>query len=469
MKIILLFISTLILVNTVPGQNYGHWIQADSLNIPRYNHASVLMADGNILVSGGSGYYDMLNSCEIYDYKNDEWHLTTPMNSKRYLHRLVLLPNNKILAIGGWKNSSCEIFDPETETWKYTDSLKDKHWDAYTVTELQDGKVLICGGYYLTFDGNPSVQLNSCEIYDYKTEKWTYAAPMHYKRSGHSATLLKNGKVLVVGGSTDNAFELNKCEIYDPEENRWIEIDSLKIARDTHNAILLQNGKVLISGGLNYHRSGLPWLSNCEIYDFSSNEWINANSMIFARNSHLAFQIDNTNILFFGGSMGSNTWEIYNIDSLKTIFLADYPVRKELPTAHMLLNGEIISIGGYTWTDTPTPNIYPTGSCEIFTPRINNIEKGQKKQIITDFQLLTPFPNPFNNFTVIKYKVFKIKKIKIEIYNILGERVTTLVNEIKKPGYFEIKFNGSSLGSGIYFIFISDNFYRNIKKLVKIN
>ena len=163
--------------------------------------------------------------------------------------------------------------------------LKDKHWDAYTVTVLKDGKVLICGGYYLTFDGNPSPTLNSCEIYDYETGKWSYAASMHYKRSGHSATLLNNGNVLVAGGSADNALELNKCEIYEPKENRWIEIDSLNLARYSHNAILLNNNNVLISGGQNYHYSGGPWLSSCEIYDFSNNKWINANKLIYARNN----------------------------------------------------------------------------------------------------------------------------------------------------------------------------------------
>ncbi len=427
------------------------------------------MADGNILVTGGSGYYDILNSCEIYDYKNDEWRLTTPMNSIRYLHSLVLLPNNKILAIGGWKNRSCEIFDPETETWTYTDSLKDKHWDAYTVTVLQDGKVLICGGYYLTFDGNPSPTLNSCEIYDYETGKWSYVASMHYKRSGHTATLLNNGNVLVAGGSADSAVELNKCEIYEPKENRWIEIDSINLARSAHNSLLLANGNVLISGGQNYHYSGVPWLSSCEIYDLSKNKWINANKLIYARDSHLSFQLDNSNILFFGGSMGSNTWEIYNIDSLKSIYWSYYPVRKEFATAHMLLNGKIISIGGYTWTDDPTPNLYPTGACEIFTPELNIIKKGQKEKIITDFKLLKPFPNPFNNSILIRYKVFKARKIKIEIYNILGARITTLVNEVQKQGYYEIKYNGFELGSGVYFILITDNYQKLTEKIIKIN
>ena len=50
LKLFLLFFGAIILTGNVYGQNYGHWSQADSLNIPRSNHASVLMADGNIIL-----------------------------------------------------------------------------------------------------------------------------------------------------------------------------------------------------------------------------------------------------------------------------------------------------------------------------------------------------------------------------------------------------------------------------------
>ena len=66
------------------------------------------------------------------------------------------------------------------------------------------------------------------------------------------------------------------------------------------------------------------------------------------------------------------------------------------------------------------------------------------------FTLYQNYPNPFNPVTKINYAIPKATHVRVEIYNVLGQRVRTLVNEEKQPGYYTIDFNASSLASGFY-------------------
>jgi len=71
------------------------------------------------------------------------------------------------------------------------------------------------------------------------------------------------------------------------------------------------------------------------------------------------------------------------------------------------------------------------------------------------YALYQNFPNPFNPFTTIKYEMKKLWKVKIQVYDTRGELISTLVNEEKPQGTYEIKFDASSLPSGIYFVKMS--------------
>lgn len=84
----------------------------------------------------------------------------------------------------------------------------------------------------------------------------------------------------------------------------------------------------------------------------------------------------------------------------------------------------------------------------------------------TEFSLSQNYPNPFNPVTNIDYTVSTKEQVSIQIYNITGEVITTLVNETKDPGFYTVKFNASGLSSGIYFYRMSAGKFVSIKKLV---
>ncbi len=85
--------------------------------------------------------------------------------------------------------------------------------------------------------------------------------------------------------------------------------------------------------------------------------------------------------------------------------------------------------------------------------------------LVLEFNLSQNYPNPFNPSTTIKYSVAERTPVKITIFNIMGERVTTLVNGIKDAGKYSIVFDGSNLASGIYFYSMEAGRFQNVKKL----
>jgi hypothetical protein len=90
------------------------------------------------------------------------------------------------------------------------------------------------------------------------------------------------------------------------------------------------------------------------------------------------------------------------------------------------------------------------------------------EEIPTNYSLEQNYPNPFNPSTVITFGLPKEQQVNLSIYNILGERVTELKNEIMKPGFYSIDFNASSLASGVYFYRMHAGDFASTKKMLLI-
>ena len=130
------------------------------------------------------------------------------MKIGRVRHTASLLLNGKVLVTGGYDVSffsSSELYDPSTELWTDTGDMNSAR-DGHTASVLANGKVLVIGG------DRHGIHLNSVELYDPLTELWTNASDMNYSRYGHTATILTNEKVLVAGGT--NSTHLNSAELY---------------------------------------------------------------------------------------------------------------------------------------------------------------------------------------------------------------------------------------------------------------
>src|SRR5664280_1537131 len=83
-----------------------------------------------------------------------------------------------------------------------------------------------------------------------------------------------------------------------------------------------------------------------------------------------------------------------------------------------------------------------------------------------EFSLNQNYPNPFNPVTTIKYSIAKEGNVKLTVYNAIGSKVTTIVNEYKPAGNYSVQFNGSNLASGIYFYRLESGSYSASKKFI---
>lgn len=82
------------------------------------------------------------------------------------------------------------------------------------------------------------------------------------------------------------------------------------------------------------------------------------------------------------------------------------------------------------------------------------------------FNLEQNFPNPFNPSTTIQYRIGQVENVVLKIYNVLGQEVKILVNEVQNPGTYRVVFDASSLASGIYFYRLDAGNFTEIKKMV---
>lgn len=100
------------------------------------------------------------------------------------------------------------------------------------------------------------------------------------------------------------------------------------------------------------------------------------------------------------------------------------------------------------------------------TAIVNPVSVEDENQVVDNFYLAQNFPNPFNPSTKINFGLKSSSNVEVSVYNILGNKVATLVNEFKSAGNHSVSFNASNLSSGIYFYKIVTNGFVQTRKMI---
>ena len=265
----LLAVGTLLSASTFISQpaatHIGRIAPAGQMLEARSGHSATLLSDGRVLIAGGmlrnQAFY---NSAELYDPAAHRFQSTGAMNERRVGHMAVLLQSGKVLVAGGWTGHACtssaELYDPAAGNFTALAAHMISPRGDARATVLASGDVLITGGA----DHDSPGGIAAAELFRAATLKFEAIAPMHFARVSHTATLLKDGRVLIAGGrgSRVNAT----AELFDPKTSKFTETGNLITARYKHTAGLLEDGRVLIAGGSD-ERDWDGTLSSAEVYD----------------------------------------------------------------------------------------------------------------------------------------------------------------------------------------------------------
>jgi N-acetylneuraminic acid mutarotase len=294
----------------------GVFTPTGSMNQRRVAFSAIQLANGKVLVEGGATDTELATAtAELYDPTTGTWSVTGSMNQGRQQDSAVLLRDGTVLVTGGnIARTPCadvcvntiaesEIYNPSTGQWTTVGAMTIPR-SFFTTTLLPNGKVLAVGGRIHTgpdyFDFKA---IAFADLYDPTTQKWSASGTMSISRTDHSATLLSTGKVLVAGGTTVdfNGVTVASAELYDPVSGTWTGTGSLLQGRERFTATLLRSGKVLVAGGDSYDGVNANVLTECELYDPGLGTWAATASMGTPRFGAKAALLRNGRVLEVGG------------------------------------------------------------------------------------------------------------------------------------------------------------------------
>ena len=297
--------ATAEIYNTVTGL----FTPTGGMATARMNPNVVTLNDGLTLVAGGYNG-DSLSSSEIYNPVTGTFFAAGNMNLARRLMTPVLLKKGKVLFAGGTgpnntATNTAETFDQTTGAFTPTSGNLISVRSNYGIVALNTGKAIIAGGTGLT----------NAELYDDTTNTFSTVTPPVGIAEQTVGVLLGNGKAFFCGGIVSGTTT-DQSLIYDPAANQFngpFGLVTMTTPRKNHTATLLPNGKVLIVGGQN--AGGV--LNSAELYDPQANTFTAVpGNILGARQNHVAIlPAGSVNVLIAGGDSGAaglTTAVLYN-------------------------------------------------------------------------------------------------------------------------------------------------------------
>lgn len=370
-------------------------------------------------------------------------------------HRAVVL-DSVILIIGGFSDSLnmpvnfIQEFNPYTNSWRIIGQMKNKRINF--LAEKEEDSLFFIGGV------NRPKNINdyySMEIWKRNSQPYIFRYNPIFNRIFSSG--IKVNKILYLFGGRKmfqdhDTTRFNYLVEYDVEKDSII--FSIKRFPNSpenafHQAVAKMNSKIYIFGGV-----GGGIINSIYSYDLQSRHLNRVPmNLLRPRAGAEAINLNNNSILIIGGyneffKALKNT-EIFSVSN-QTYSIEEGPpmksARKEF--AAVRFNNSIYVFGGENQFD----EVVPTVEKLDITTKVNN----ESEQIPGDILLYQNYPNPFNPSTTISFKISQKSKVFLEIFDIFGKRIRTLVDDELDSGIHHFTWNGTDefnnqVASGIYF------------------
>ena len=309
------------------AQAPGTFVPTGSMTTPRgEGHTATLLRDGRVLVTGGTavvnGHYEQLSSAELFDPATGTFTPTGAMSTPRNTHTATLLNDGRVLITGGFLSldsnfgrygsfgPSAEIYDPSTGTFTPTGAMVILGQTNQSAILLGNGKVLILeGDSWEPIAYGALAHPAAPELYDPATGAFALAGDPGEAILGSTSTLLTNGNVLVVGGTNGSRAPYTQAAytyLFNPASGKARVLGHPFIPHPITGATatLLQNGTVLISGGIADWDYLIPPAS--QIYDPLTGTFQPAGTSLESRAGHTATLLRSGLVLFVGGQWGED-------------------------------------------------------------------------------------------------------------------------------------------------------------------
>jgi hypothetical protein len=333
------------------GPPTGPADRGPSMSVARASHTATALPDGRVLVAGGCS----LEGCggtreaaraEFYDPGRRAFVPGPEMTTPRMGHTATALADGRVLLVGGWPEESrpplrtAELFDPAHGEFVATDVALTSRRGGHTATRLRDGRVLIVGGV----DGLRA--LATVELFDPATGRFRGAAPLPGPRATHGAALLTDGRVLVVGGQSGVGHGralLDTAAVYDPARDSWREVSGRLPAPTYKLAVAaLPDGGALVVGGQTADDAAAR-LASTALFDPRTGRF-----RAGARMAEPRYKISDAVVVLPGGRVavaGGFGVDVYAAGRFTRV--ATGAVERQFPATAALAGGALLVTGGY--------------------------------------------------------------------------------------------------------------------------
>ena len=340
--------------------SHGQLSSTGPMVVARNGQSATLLSDGRVLIVGGTDD----KSAELYDPATGTFSLTGSMAESQPGATATLLRDGRVLITGGPDGSlgenpvaSAELYDPKTGSFSSTGSMTTAR-STHTATLLPDGRVLIVGDEDRSFDAKPSA-----ELYDPSPGSFAATGSPVKLRAGNTATLLSDGRVLIAGGTGTGAYNdmtPGSAELYDPVTGKFSLTGSMTTARCSgHTATRLPDGRVLIVGGNASSVQEVP-LASAELYNPKTGKFSPTGSLFVARDTHSAVPLHDGRVLVLEGASGAA--ELYDPTTGHFTKTGSALPFRGGQTATLLVDGRVLIAGG--WDGGTVSNL--SNSAELY-------------------------------------------------------------------------------------------------------